>query len=380
MTHVALPPFSCWSGPRDARLVIVGEAWGRRENENRKPFAGESGKELFQMLGEGMPHVAPALHAEIVALFKYDMAWLGHRDKWLNAASIAFTNTINLQPFNNDFRELCCKKADLPRDYALPSVEQGKYLRPEFLPELDRLFDELREVGPKLVVTVGAKASWAILGDTRISQIRGAIADSHLGFKVLPTYHPAGVLRNWSWRPIVVGDFVKAEREMHFAEIRRPSRKILWDPTIEEVEKWTAETLALRPEYLSSDTETMKRQITMISFARAKSDAICIPFVDKRFPGLSYWPDVATEVRAWNCVASLLESEIKILWQNGLYDMQYILLLGIKVKSDDDTMLLHHSLLPEMPKGLGFLGAAYTDEPSWKLMRKAKQDTEKRDE
>jgi hypothetical protein len=45
----------------------------------------------------------------------------------------------------------------------------------------------------------------------------------------------------------------------------------------------------------------------------------------------------------------------------------------------EDTMLLHHSLFPELPKGLGFLGSIYTNEASWKLMH-GLTDTEKRDE
>ena len=44
--------------------------------------------------------------------------------------------------------------------------------------------------------------------------------------------------------------------------------------------------------------------------------------------------------------------------------------MGITVPhAGEDTMLLHHSLQTEMEKGLGFFGATYTDEPSWKFMR-----------
>lgn len=43
-----------------------------------------------------------------------------------------------------------------------------------------------------------------------------------------------------------------------------------------------------------------------------------------------------------------------------------------------DTMLLHHALQPEALKNLGFLGSIYSDEGSWKDMRKAK--TTKRDD
>ena len=42
-------------------------------------------------------------------------------------------------------------------------------------------------------------------------------------------------------------------------------------------------------------------------------------------------------------------------------------------------MLLHHSLFPELQKGLGFLGSIYTNEASWKLMR-GQDDSNKKDE
>jgi hypothetical protein len=53
---------------------------------------------------------------------------------------------------------------------------------------------------------------------------------------------------------------------------------------------------------------------------------------------------------------------------------------GITVPfAQDDTMLAHHALQPEMEKGLGFLGSIYSDEASWKFMRKEK-DTIKRED
>jgi hypothetical protein len=44
-----------------------------------------------------------------------------------------------------------------------------------------------------------------------------------------------------------------------------------------------------------------------------------------------------------------------------------------------DTMLLHHSMYPELPKSLGFLGSIYTNEAAWKLMRRDAEEL-KRDE
>ena len=58
-----------------------------------------------------------------------------------------------------------------------------------------------------------------------------------------------------------------------------------------------------------------------------------------------------------------------------MYDLQYLLRLGLRVNAaSHDSMLLHHSIFPEMNKGLGFLGSIYSFEPAWKLMRKHRGD------
>lgn len=188
-------------------------------------------------------------------------------------------------------------------------------------------------------------------------------------------------MRQWSWRPIVVADLMKAWREAQFPEIRRPQRQVLINPTIEEVEAWTEETIAAKPLWLAPDIETAFGQVRCIGFARSSSSAIVIPFLDKAWPGWSYWPEPWLERRAMDCVGRLLSSAIPKIFQNGLYDAQYLLRLGYTISAmEEDTMLLHHSIYPEMQKGLGFLGSIYTSEMSWKLMARERPDSEKRDE
>lgn len=383
MTYEPLPAFASWSGPRDAKLVIVGEAWGLHEFEMKKPFVGESGKELFSMLGEAAPALFPELHREVTELFKYGLAWNRKKNDWLYATGIALTNTLAFRPHNNDVLECCVDKKSLPSWYDYPAIEKARYLDPEYLPELDRLKEEIETCKPNLVLAVGAKASWALLQDNKIGSIRGGISQSTLapGYKVLPTYHPAGVLRNWSWRPIVVADLMKAMLEKEFPDVRRPSRTILYSPTLQEVIDWCYETMNGDYPMLGADTETSRGQITMISIARTPHDCLVVPFIDDSKPGKSYWATANEEIEAWNWIAALLESKAhEKVWQNGVYDLQYILPLGIKAGAEEDTMLLHHSILPEMQKGLGFLGSIYTSEPAWKLMRTRKSDTVKRDE
>lgn len=335
------------------------------------------------MLGEAMPQVAPELHAEIVAKHKYGLAWVRDRGAWLAVAGIAMTNVLALRPPGNKLPALCISKKELPHGYDLPPIARSEYLRPEYLPEIQRLLDEIASIRPNVVIGLGNTACWALLRATNIGSIRGAVTQSEVagGVKVLPTFHPASVLYQWSQRPIVCQDLMKAHREAQFPEIRRPRREILVSPTLAQVDAWVGHTLTKPPAALACDCETAFGQIKCIGFARSRSEALVVPFVDEARPGWSYWPDAASESMAWALCKRLLESPIPKVFQNGLYDYQYILPLGIKPQAlIEDTMLLHHSLFPELPKGLGFLGSIYTGETSWKLMRRHKVDTEKRDE
>lgn len=368
-----LAPFAAWGGSREPKLVLVGEAWGRVESELRKPFVGESGKELFQILGQAFPDADPALHASIMAKFRYGHAWTRDRDRWLEAAGIGLTNVLAFQPTANSLDSVSVLKVDLPSGYAHPPISRGKYLDSQFEPELERLTVELEATRPNLIVAMGNTAIWALLNRTDIGSIRGTVSDSKFG-KVLPTYHPAAILRQWSWRPILVADLMKAQIESEFPEVRRPQRTVVINPTLHQLEVWVQQTLANPPPVLGCDIETWRGQITCISFARSRSDAIVVPFVNKYFrPGQPprTWLTFEAEYRAWELVAELLESEIPKVGQNFIYDLQYITRMAIRPRAlVHDTMLLHHALYPEMQKGLGFLGSIYTAEPAWKLMRK----------
>ena len=377
-------PFAHVSGPRDAKVLAIGEAFGEAELASGLPFAGTSGKELFFMLGEAWPDIWPEGHANIKHTALRDMAnhtnyWLSMREEWLSRASVLFTNVLNLHPPGNKLEIFCTDKAHVGPNYALPAISRAAYLRPEYLPEVERLFAEIREVRPNLVLALGNTACWALLRLTNIGSIRGACTWSQeCAVKVLPTYHPAGVLRQWSWRTVVIADFMKARREAEFPEIRRPERQVICDPTLEDIRFWSA--AAVHAPMLSVDIETARGQITCIGFARTEVNAIVIPFIRRDLS--SYWPDHKSEVEAWKLVRDLLLCPVAKLFQNGLYDIQYLWKMGFRIRNaQHDTMLLHHSLYPELQKGLGFLGSIYSNEPAWKLMnRKSKQDQTKREE
>jgi len=192
-------------------------------------------------------------------------------------------------------------------------------------------------------------------------------------------YHPAAVLRQWEWRPVTILDYSKAKREAKYPHVERPKRHIYICETVEDL--YSLQQLVTNNP-ISIDIETAGDQITCIAFAWTADRAVTIPFVDNRQQGGSYWSTLAEERIAWDTVRHLCAYPVSKIFQNGLYDMHFLWRsYGIPVKGVvEDTMLMHHALQPESPKGLGFLGSVYTNEASWKLMRTRGKTTIKKDE
>ena len=371
--------FQFTSGPRRAHTVFVGEAHGAEEAEVGQPFVGQSGREFARMLGEAWQQ--PQL---LQAAAQLDRAqWLAQRNQWLDEHGVLLTNVFALRPQNNNLAHLCCSKEELPDGYSLGPVrtEAPRYIRADYLGKLTRLRAEIEEAQPNLVVALGSSALWALLGTHGIGAHRGTTTISTLvpKQKLIATYHPAGVIYQWSLRSTVIADLMKAENEARHADIVRPTRHIHVCPDIEDVEA-TTQWLLENAKILSPDIETMKGQIRCIGFAWTKSDALVVPFVHN-LSGKNYWDWEEHEMRAWACVRRLLESPIPKVGQNFLFDLQYLTRAGINVKNcAHDTMLLHHVLYPELPKSLGFLASIYSNESAWKLLRKRGEEELKRDE
>jgi len=347
-----LPAFAATSGPRNAKIALIAEAWGDQEEKTKIPLIGTTGQELNRMLIEA----------------------------GINRSECFASNVFALRPTANKIDSLCLDKKGVGgKTYTLPPTNMGKYIEPRFFPELERLKAELEIVKPNLVIALGAISCWALLQSPKIGSIRGTTAESLLvpGLKCLPTFHPSAVYRNWSLRPIVIADLMKAKREAEFPDIKRPQRFILVRPSIPEMWQWWREHGA-HARYLSVDIETTKGQIRNIGFASSRSHAINIPFIVK---DKSYWPTHCGELAARQFISMALQSPAVKIGQNFLYDLQYLLREGFRVNNyREDTMLLHHALYPEMQKGLGFLGSIYTSEASWKLLRGKAEELKADDE
>jgi len=332
------------------KLAIVGEAWGEHEEREGRGFVGPSGRVLNGLL----------------------------RQVGINRDECLITNVFNLRPPRNDIDALCG-----PRGQAIPGynfLRSGKYVRAEFQPELDRLFSELEKFQPNCILALGNTPLWALCKKTGIKKYRGTPLMSANGkWKVVPTWHPAAIMRQWNLRPVTLFDIDKAKRQAEFPELTRPRREIWIEPNLHDLKLFYDKYMRYVQD-LSVDIETSNGQITEIGFAVSPGLAIVVPFYSRSAPGGNYWRTHAEEREAWRWVKDVLARH-GAYGQNFLYDLDYLWrTMGIPVpKACDDTMLLHHALQPELEKGLGFLGSVYTDEPAWKFMRSDNETLKKED-
>lgn len=133
------------SGNPNADLLFVGEAPGREEDEQGIPFVGAAGQLLSQII-------------EAMGMKRDD---------------VFIVNTVLCRPPNN----------------RNPEPDEVSACRP-FLRE------QIRLVAPRVIVTLGTFAAHAVLEtDEPISRLRGRW-QSALGARVMPTFHPAYLLRS----------------------------------------------------------------------------------------------------------------------------------------------------------------------------------------
>lgn len=333
-------------------IMIVGEFWTEAESISGKPFDGGNASILFGLLDQ-----------------------VG-----ITPEEVFLTNVINKRPPGNRLEGLMTTKTEAIPGYR--AVFGAKYLHQKYQPELDRLEAEINLVQPNVIVAMGNLSLWALCKKTGIKKYRGAPLYDHTETrKVIPTWPVSTIQRQWEMRVITLADLEKAKRQSTFPEIHRPERFIHIEPSLSDIEEFYQEYLADSP-FLGCDIETKQRTITEVGYSTADgSRALVIPFYSRTTPGGNYWPSLAEEVRAWGWVQRINE-EKPLVGQNFSYDMKYFWkTVGIPCpKFLDDTMLLHHSLQPEMEKSLGFLGSIYTDEPSWKFMRKDVDNAKQGDE
>ncbi len=136
-------------GPGDARLVVVGEGPGAREDETGRPFVGRAGELLTEILK------AIELPRERVFI----------------------CNVVKCRP-----------------------PENRKPHPDEISACLPYLFRQLEIIRPTVILAMGGTAAETLLGTKQsLGSLRGSVHDFR-GTPLVVTYHPAALLRNPHWK------------------------------------------------------------------------------------------------------------------------------------------------------------------------------------
>jgi DNA polymerase I-like protein with 3'-5' exonuclease and polymerase domains/uracil-DNA glycosylase len=317
------------SGPLNARIILVGEAPGKTEEEKGIPFQGTSGIELTKMLAEA----------------------------GIQREQCYITNVAKYRPPGNDIDLFFGKKTD-----GLP-LRAGRFMHPEIAEGVKELEEEIEKVKPQLIIALGGTPLWALTGKEGISKWRGSIL-FYNSIPVIPVYHPAGILRNWSWRYITVHDLRRARRLLA-GEIKKPKTSYIVRPSYTQVDFFLYEVacrLSSGPVEISVDIETRNQQIACIGLATSATECICIPLMEVKAENQCYWNedeelDITLKLRE-----ILTHPNARVIGQNFSYDAQYFVRqYGYAPRLWRDTMLIHHTLFPGTPKGLDYLASLYLD-------------------
>lgn len=337
---IEVPP----TGPTNAKIAFVGEAPGKDEIRAMQPFVGPTGQMLNQMLSS---------------------VGIDRRQCYL-------TNVVRERPDGNDFGKFYF---DTKRTKPTPLLEAS----------IQRLKDELVSIRPNVIVALGAEPLRAITGHRSITNWRGSILRSLEGIKLIPTYHPAYVLRVYEARPIVELDLRRVVEESLSIHTLLPRVNFTTRPTCNQVLQY----LEKRPKRIAFDIETTQNFVRCLGLSDAIGSAICIPFVrnatqpkigstilpflaegygsNSARVGLNwnYWSE-EEEREILNATQKLFEiKDIEFVAQNAPFDTTVLeSQLGLQVRGRIlDTMLMHHCVYPELPKGLDFLASIYTRYP-----------------
>ncbi len=353
-----------------ADLAFIGEAPGNEEVEEGVPLVGPSGKVFNQML----------------------------RTARVDRDACFITNVFDEKLPENSLDKWTMNKTQAKKAKVWGELEKkapivtkgasGRWLMPEYWGHVERLFRELEEVKPKVIVPLGTTALWAICDVTHIMAWRGTISELEMSWgtcRVIPTIHPAYVIRAWKSFVTVAGDIKKAADEVE--RVRRGetledtllSPEFVLNPSLDDIRKWWEEEQTYDG-LLGVDIETGGGQIKCVGFSTEQGPGINVPFVSGADHSLSYWGSVEEECEAWHLVGEMCRASRRKVLQNGTYDLYWLYrIAGIEVRGyEEDTRLMHHAAYPEMPKSLEFLGPTYCRIKPWKTMRTFK--AEKKDD
>lgn len=302
-------------GPKDAKIVLLGESPGGEEVRRGRPFVGPAGGQLDRMLGA---------------------AGLQREDLYI-------TNTVKEQPPSQDKDKFFFNKGVPTQAYMDGILE---------------LMAELAEVKPNVVVPMGNYALWALTQKTHVSKWRGSIMESTMipGLKVIPTLHPAFYIHQGHYNShkeaLGIWDLQRVAEESKTPEICLPQAEFIINPAPDEIDRAIERLLA--GDHITADTEWYSPEnLACIGFTNSPDWAISIP---------------ARSMLAYRAYKEILSSPLPKIFQNAMFDDIALDRIGIRVENmQHDTMIEWHACWAGLgEKSLEVIASVLTRWPYYK--------------
>lgn len=159
--------------------------------------------------------------------------------------------------------------------------------------------------------------------------------------KVVPTLHPAYIMRDQAMIPAVISDLKKG--------VTTPPEYYNLHPTLQDVTDF-------RSQFVCFDIESNRftGQITMIGLQYKPFHVMVVPFTGKYIDEIKRIFRNATHVVGHNIIG---------------FDLPKLLDHGVSISQECqiwDTILMHHLLQPDAPHDLEYVSSIFTQKPAWK--------------
>jgi DNA polymerase-1 len=314
-------------GPADAKIMLVGEAYGEMEEATGKPFHPE----------------APAGRTLDKLLYNAN----------LRRQQCLITNVVNERPPANNMQIFYKDKKQTIYDEKIK-------------PHLELLKQDIIRFKPNIVIALGVHALYALAGTKNMKQFHGYVMESTLvrGQKMLATWHPQAVNFDWPIHFQVIMDLRKAVKNSTSRAMPVESRRLHASTSYLEFMQYLDYLLLDHEGPIAVDIETSDESfIDIIGIAESPLSAYSLQIsngLNPRFPA-------EQEISLWMKLAHVM-AEKETVMQNAPFDMG-VLWYKYRVltkKLVADTLIAAHVLWPELPRSLAFLGGLCLNVPPWK--------------
>lgn len=299
-------------GEPGAKVMVIGEAPGRKEDERGRPFIGDSGQ-----------------------LIRRELANAGINDVYI-------TNVVKCRPPDN----------------RTPTVAEAKICA-------SYLADEISRVGPEYVITLGALASKVVLKKPKITQAHGQLVETPQ-FTGMPVYHPAFALRFPDKLIPIRSDLARLKRQI---DGTLEDEVIKWEVITAKNLRWflrefqEAEDFSFDVETSSLDWFDPEQTIRCLGIGLKKRSWV-IPL---DMPSSPYEGDLSKATPLIKLLGRLARGKTAT-GQNAKFDNHWLRVkFGVVFYLDFDVMLAHHVIDENQAHDLEYMARVELDAPEYDI-------------